>query len=179
MIWEIDSTQSHVLFSVRVLSVIVTKGRFKSPRGHLSIDEVNPGNSWVEAEVDAASIDTSNWLRDTHLRSPSFFAVRRSPIISFQSTTVEQNSDSTYRLAGNLTLRGITKPATFTIERNASEADSSTCRLTARGKINRRDFGLGQSLLLRFAAGRTVDIEIGMVAVRHATEPGEALVTVE
>jgi polyisoprenoid-binding protein YceI len=179
MIWEIDSTHSHVLFSVRVLSVTVTKGRFNSLRGRLSIDEVNPGNSWVEAEVDAAGIDTSNWLRDTHLRSPAFFAVKRYPIISFQSTTVEQNSDSTYSLAGNLTLRGITKPAIFTIELGASDAESSPYRLTARGKINRRDFDLGQSLLVRFAAGRTVDIEIGMVAVRRAKVPGEALVTAE
>jgi polyisoprenoid-binding protein YceI len=179
MIREIDFTHAHVSFSVCVLSVTVTKGHFNSLRGRLSIDEANPGNSWIGAEVDAASIDTGNWLRDAHLRSPSFFAVKRYPIISFHSTTDEQNSGSTCSLGGKLTLRGITKPVTFAIERSALGADSSAYRLTARGKINRRDFDLGQSLLVRFAASQTVDIEIAVDAVQHTAEPGESLVTAE
>ena len=63
MNWQIDPTHSHLSFAVRVLSVSTTRGRFHALRGHLSIDEQNPANSWVEAEVDAASIDTHNKLR--------------------------------------------------------------------------------------------------------------------
>jgi polyisoprenoid-binding protein YceI len=179
MIWEIDSTYSRVSFAVRVLSVTMTKGRFNSPRGRLSVDEVNPGNSWVEASVDAASLATGNQLRDTHLRSSSFFAVKRYPTITFQSTIVEQNGDAAFSVTGNLTLRGVTNPVTFAIESSAPIAGSSINMLTARGTINRRDFGLGQSRLLRFAASGMVDIEIAIVALRPAMEPGEALVKIE
>ena len=89
MILKIDPTCSHVSFAVRVLSVSTTRGRFHALRGHLHIDEQNPANSWVEAEVEAASIDTRNKLRDAHLRSAAFFAVRQYPSITFQSTRVE------------------------------------------------------------------------------------------
>ena len=68
MIWEIDSIRSRVSFAIRVLSVTTTRGSFNALRGQLHIDH-KPSNSWVEAEVDAASINTHNPLRDTHLRS--------------------------------------------------------------------------------------------------------------
>jgi polyisoprenoid-binding protein YceI len=77
MIWEIDSTRSRVSFAIRVMSVTTTRGSFNTLRGQLYIDEPNPANSWVEAEVDAASINTHNILRDTHLRSNAFFAVKK------------------------------------------------------------------------------------------------------
>jgi len=182
MIWEIDSTLSEVSFSVRVLSVTVTKGHFTSLRGRLSVDEVNPSNSWVQAEVDASGIDTGNRLRDAHLRSSSFFAVKRYPTITFQSTGIAEGEHFAYSLAGNLTLRGITKSVTFAIERATPITGSGTSgpyMLTAQGTINRHDFDLGQGWLVRFAAGQMVDIEITMVAVQHAVEPGEAVVTAE
>jgi len=58
MIWEIDPIHSRVSFSVRVMPVSTTRGRFKALRGRLHIDEQNPANSWVAAEVDTASIDS-------------------------------------------------------------------------------------------------------------------------
>ena len=73
MIWEIDPIHSQVSFALRVMSVTTTRGSFNTLRGQLHIDEQNPASSWVEAEVDAASINTHNILRDTHLRSNAFF----------------------------------------------------------------------------------------------------------
>src|SRR5438874_1788811 len=72
-------------------------------------------NSWVEAEVDAASIDTHNKLRDAHLRSAAFFAVKQYPTIVFQSTHVEHVSDQDYKVTGNLSLHGVTKPVTLDV----------------------------------------------------------------
>jgi polyisoprenoid-binding protein YceI len=77
VIWEIDATHSRVSCAIRVMSVTTTRGSFNTLRGQLHIDEQNPANSWVEAEVDAASIDTHNPLRDTHLRSNAFFGVKK------------------------------------------------------------------------------------------------------
>ncbi len=94
MIWEIDPTHLQVSFAIRVMSVATTRGRFKALRGHLQIDEQNPTSSWVEAEVDAASIDTHNILRDAHLRSNGFFDVKKYPTITFQSTRIEHSGGS-------------------------------------------------------------------------------------
>jgi polyisoprenoid-binding protein YceI len=115
MIWEIDSTHSRVSFAIRVMSVTTTRGSFNRLRGQLHIDEQNPANSWVEAEVDAASITTHNLLRDTHLRSNAFFAVKKYPTIAFQSTRVEHIGGSAYKVTVNLTLLGTTKPITFDV----------------------------------------------------------------
>src|SRR6266581_4002601 len=109
MIWKIDPTHSQVSFAIRVLLVSTTKGRFNALRGHLSIDEQNPANSWVEAEVDAASIDTHKRLRDAHLRSAAFFAVKQYPTITFQSTHVEHVGGQGYKVIGNLSMHGVTK----------------------------------------------------------------------
>src|SRR5437764_11609928 len=115
MIWEIDPTHSHLSFAIRVLSVSTTRGRFHALRGHLHIDEQNPANSWVEAEVEAASIDTRNKLRDAHLRSAAFFAVKQYPTITFQSTNVEYAGDQDYKVTGNLTMHGVTRPIVFDV----------------------------------------------------------------
>jgi len=177
MIWEIDPTHSQVSFAIRVMSVTTTRGRFSTLRGRLSIDEQNPANSWVEVEVDAASINTHNILRDTHLRSAAFFAVKKYPTIAFQSTHVEHSGGSTYKVTGNLTLLGITKPITFDVAYSGQSAGSDgRTGLTARATINRNDFGLGQGMLVRFAAGKTAAIEIALVAVQKAVKMPDTVV---
>src|SRR5258708_14235901 len=115
MNWQIDPTHSHMSFAIRVMSVSTTRGRFHALRGHLSIDEQNPANSRVEAEVDAASIDTHNKLRDAHLRSAAFFAVKQYPTITFQSTHGEHVDGQSYKVRGNLSMHGATKPITFDV----------------------------------------------------------------
>ena len=100
MIWEIDPAHSQVSFAIRVMSVTTTRGSFNALRGQLHIDEQTPANSWVEAEVDAASINTHNILRDTHLRSNAFFAVKKYSTIAFRSTRVEHIGGSAYTVTG-------------------------------------------------------------------------------
>ena len=174
MIWEIDSAHSQVSFVIRVMSITTTRGRFKAMRGRLSLDEQHPASSWVEAEVDAASIDTHNIMRDAHLRSTGFFAVKKYPIITFQSTNVEHTDGSAYKVMGNLTLHGITKPTTFDVE-----YDSQSAGLTAKATISRADFGLGQSMMLRFAASDSATIEIALEAVQKSVMVPEAVVKAE
>jgi polyisoprenoid-binding protein YceI len=180
MIWEIDPTHSHVSFSIRVMSVSTTKGRFNALRGHLSIDEQNPASSWVEAEVDTASIDTHNKLRDAHLRSNGFFAVKQYPTIAFQSTKVEHTGGRAYKVTGNLTMHGITKPITFDVEyRGQSTIMDVRTGLTARAKINRNDFGLGRSIAVQIAASEMATIEIDLEAVQTPIEVQEAVASAE
>ena len=179
MIWEIDSTRSRMSFAIRVMSVTTTRGSFNTLSGQLHIDEQNPASSWVEADVDAASINTHNILRDTHLRSNAFFAVKKYPTISFRSSRVEHIAGSAYKVTGNLTLLGKTKPITFDVEYSGKRTGlNARARLTARATINRDDFGLGQGMLVQSAAGKMATVEIALVAVQKAGKESEAKVKV-
>ncbi len=180
MIWTIDPTYSHASFSIRVMGVSTTRGRFHALRGQLSIDEQNPASSWVEAEVDAASIDTHNKLRDAHLRSAAFFAVKKYPTIAFKSTNVEHVSSQDYKVTGNLTLHGVTKPVTFDVTyRGQSIQMEVRTGLTAKAKINRHDFGVGQGMAVQFAASEMATIEIELVAVQASAQAREAVALAE
>ena len=179
MIWKIDSTHSHVSFAIRVMGVTTTKGRFNALRGQLSIDEQNPASSWVEAEVEAASIDTHNRLRDAHLRSAAFFDVKKYPMIVFQSTNVEHVSGQDYKVTGNLTLHGVTKPVTFDVTYRGQRTMGAPTSLTAKAKVNRHDFGLGQDMAVQFAASEMASIEIDLEAVQTSAQAREAVALAE
>ncbi len=177
MIWQIDPTHSHVSFAVRVLSVSTTRGRFHALRGHLHIDEQHPANSWVAASVEAASIDTHNKLRDAHLRSTAFFAVKQYPTITFQSTSVEHTGGQDYQVTGNLTMHGVTRPITFDVTyRGQSTQMGVRAGLRASAQINRTDFGVGRGAAVQLAASSMVTIEIELEAVQQAVEVREAAV---
>ncbi len=158
------------------MSVTTTRGHFNALRGHLHIDEQNPASSWVEAEVDAASIDTHNILRDAHLRSASFFAVKKYPTITFQSTRVEHSGGTAYKVTGNLTLLGRTKHVTFDVDYSGQSAGPDThAALTARATMNRYDFGLGRGMMVQSAAGKTATIEIALVAIQKSVRVPETV----
>ena len=109
MAWEIDPVHSQVTFSVKHMMVSTVKGHFRVLSGKLDIDEQHPESSWVEAEVDTASIDTREPNRDGHLRSPDFFDAEHYPKLAFKSKKVEPLGDHEYRVLGDLTIRGVTK----------------------------------------------------------------------
>ena len=73
MAWEIDPSHSAVTFSVKHMMFSTVRGQFNVLSGHLHIDEQHPENSWVDAQVDASSVDTRDERRDGHLKSPDFF----------------------------------------------------------------------------------------------------------
>jgi len=103
-------------------------------------------------------------LRDTHLRSNAFFAVKKYPTIAFRSTRVEHIGGSAYKVKGNLTLLGTTRPITFDVDYSGQSAGlNARTSLIARATINRHDFGLGQSMMVQSAAGKTATVEIALV----------------
>src|SRR5260370_39106797 len=145
MAWNIDATHSHATFAVRRVVVSTVKGKFNVLRGTLTRDEANPANSWIEAEVDAASIDTNEPNRDKHLRSPDFFDVEKYPKLTFKSTKVEPVGDNEYKVTGDLTMHGVTKPVVFSVERSGEIKDPNGFRrvgLSAKSKLSRKEWGL-------------------------------------
>ena len=118
-------------------------------------------------------------IRDVHLRSTAFFAVKKYPTIAFQSTKVEQVDGQNYKVTGNLTLLGVTRPITFDVQYRGQKSAKLGARtgMTAQAMINRKEFALGRGLAVQFAAGEMVTIEIDLEAVQRSAEEHEAPVT--
>ena len=112
--WDFDFTHSNVDFSVRHLLVSKVRGRFNKWGGTLLYDEKDPTRSSVEVTIDAASVDTSEPQRDTHLRSADFFDVAKFPQLTFKSTGVEAIDGERLRVTGDLTIHGVTRPTVST-----------------------------------------------------------------
>src|SRR5947209_20489258 len=174
MTWQIDATHSQATFSVKHMMISTVKGHFEVLTGQLELDEQHPENSWVEAQVDAASINTRDAKRDGHLRSPDFFDVEKYPTITFKSTKVTPLGNNEYRVTGNLTLHGITKEETFHAEYSGQVKDlygMQRAAFNVKGKINRKDFGLNWNVALETGGvlvGEQVNIEIDLAAVQKA-----------
>ncbi len=167
MSWNIDPVHSAVSFSIRHMMVSTVHGRFTGVRGHLHIDEGHPANSWVEAEVDAASIDTHNDQRDAHLRSADFFDTEIYPLITLKSTQVEPLGGPNYKVTGDLTMHGITKSVTFEVEYHGQSVIRGVQRagLTAKTKLNRKEFNLSFGSIAeagQVALSELVTIEIDL-----------------
>lgn len=171
MSWEIDTIHSHVGFSVRHMMVSTVRGRFNVLRGQLHIDENDPANSWVEAEVDVTSVDTQNEQRDAHLRTSDFFEADKYPTITFKSTKVVHIEEQDYKVTGDLTMHGVTKSITFNAEYNGqSNMMGLRAGLTAKTKINRKEFGMEFGLVAeasQVAVSDTVTIEIDLRLLRR------------
>jgi polyisoprenoid-binding protein YceI len=180
MIWEIDAVHSHVGFSVRHLMVSNVRGHFHVVRGQLAIDEQNPANSWIEAEIDAASINTQNEQCDIHLRTGDFFETEKYLTITVKSTKVEHVGDQNYQVTGDLTMHGVTRSVTFTAEYSGQSnmvGAGPRVGLEVRTKINRRDFNLSYGTLVEagnIALGEIVTIEIDLEATPKVEKAQEA-----
>lgn len=146
MAWEIDPFHTSVEFSVKHLMISTVKGRFRTVRGTLHLDPKQPANSSVQAQVEAASIDTGVAQRDAHLRSADFFEVAKYPNITLVSRQIRLVSQNRCVLTGDLTLHGVTKPVQFHVEFTGRARDIFTdawrVGMYAVTMIDRRDFGM-------------------------------------
>jgi polyisoprenoid-binding protein YceI len=133
-----------VLFKVRHLGVSTVTGRFTKFTGGFRYDPQTQQGDAINFTIDAASINTDNERRDGHLRSPDFFETEKYPQITFVSTGVQKTGANSYKVMGNLTMHGVTKPVTLDAEfmgpRKAG--DQWLAGVTATGKLSRKEFGL-------------------------------------
>ncbi len=143
--YAIDPAHSRIGFVARHAMVTKVRGSFNEFTGSGTFDADDPANSQLTLTVQAASIDTRNADRDAHLRSNDFFAMEQYPEITFASTAVEQVDDEHYRVTGDLTVKGVTKPVTVDFELAGSAVDPyGNLRIGLEGTttINRKDFGV-------------------------------------
>jgi polyisoprenoid-binding protein YceI len=144
--WNIDPVHSVAEFKVKHMMISNVKGQFTAVKGVLTRDETALTNSHIEASVDAASINTREPDRDTHLKSADFFDVEKFPTLSFKSTSISRVRDGEVAVAGDLTVHGVTRNVVFTVEGPTAPAKdpwgNTRIGLSATTKINRKDFGL-------------------------------------
>ena len=167
--YKIDKSHSEVLFQVRHL-VTKVRGRFDDFEGTIEFDEGNPGASSVSVTIQAASIDTNEKDRDTHLRSGDFFDVEKFPTLSFTSKKVSGSGES-YTVVGDLTIHGTTRevtlPATFL--GNAKDPwGNARVGFETEITINRKDFGLNWNAALEaggFLVGDEVKISLSVQGI--------------
>lgn len=179
--WQLDPGRSRVSFAVRKRLLFVRHltvvGRVADIAGTISLDEARPTHSSVSATIPVATVDTGNARRDKHLRDAAFFDAERFPTIAFQSRAVTpiDAPRGHYRIAGDLTVRGVTRRVDLDTHLDAAQASAAgRLRFTATTNLDRRDFGLvWDSPFIKVFDAVAVTLEIDAVPDEHGP-PGAA-----
>jgi polyisoprenoid-binding protein YceI len=144
--WKVDPMHSEIQFKVKHLMITTVTGYFST----FDIEAESETEEFTSARkvvftADVNSISTNNEQRDTHLKSADFFDAANHSELRFEATNYEKVSGNDYKLHGDLTIRGTTKPVTVNVEFGGIVVDpygQTKAGFTVTGKINRKDFGL-------------------------------------
>jgi len=179
--YKIDRSHSEVGFKVKHF-FNKTYGQFSDFSGEIQFDPKNVAASTVEVTIRDSSINTANAKRDDHLRTEDLFWVEKHPTITFKSTKViPGKSENNFQVVGDLTIRGVTKPATLDVEYNGSgpvgiQGNSLGVQagFTASTTVNRKDYGIVWNRQLDQGGvmlGDDVDITLSVAAVSRDPKP--------
>ena len=152
--YTFDPSHTEVIFSYQHLGMSRAFGQFKKITGNVIMDKAAPATSSVDVTIDVNSVDTGVKVFDKHLRSKDFFNSAQFPSIKFKSTKVQKVSGKKFKVAGNLTIKGKTKPVvldmTYIIDQphplgkfNPQYKDVYVAAFSARASVKRSDFGMG------------------------------------
>ena len=177
MAWIIDPAHSTVGFSARHMGLAKVRGQFNRFTGEIEGDPKSIAEAKGRFEVDLASVDTGNHDRDAHLRSADFFEVERFPTMTFVSKSVTPAGDGTYKVTGDLTIKGITKPVELGYEHGGEGVDPYGNRKaggTLTGTIKRSDWDLTWNVALE-TGGWLVSDKIQIEIDLQVAESREAI----
>ncbi|MBL7758943.1 MAG: YceI family protein [Sphingobacteriales bacterium] len=162
--WTIDTAHSEIGFKVKHLVISTVSGKFNSFDGSVESDKEDFSDAKISFSADIDSIHTGNDQRDGHLKSADFFDAANHPKLSFTSTSFEKSGDD-YKLLGNLTLKGVTRPVTLNVEFGGVQQSmygQTVAGFEITGKINRQDYGLTWSAVTE-AGGVVVSDEVKLL----------------
>jgi polyisoprenoid-binding protein YceI len=175
-VYEIDARHTQVFFTYTHGGYSHLRGRLNEVSGRFDFDPADPAKSSIEVQLPLSSLSTGVPKLDAHLQSPDFFDAARFPTASFKSTKVTVLGKDKLSVAGDLTMKGVSKPVVFEVTIN-STAPSSFSKLPAAGfdahaTIRRSEFGVDAML---GAVPDEVQIDISMEArVPKPAEPAPA-----
>ena len=172
--YQIDSSHSSASFSIKHMMIAKIHGGFEKISGTLVYDAANPSKSTLDVSIDAASINTREAARDTHLKSADFFDVEKFPTLNFKATKIEGSGED-LKVTGDLTIHGITKSVVLEVEGPSAEMKDpwGQTKIGASGKtkINRKDFGLTWNAALEtggILVGEDVSITLDIQFTKQA-----------
>lgn len=171
--YTIDASHTRLGFIARHAMVTKVRGQFPKFEGTATIDTANPAASSVSLSIDVSSVDTGSPDRDGHLRSPDFFDAETWPSITFNSTGVSRDGDE-WTVAGDLTIRDVTKPVSIVFEETGTAIDPfGNFRAGFEGSltVKRKDWGLTWNAALETGGVLVSDkivLELDVSAVRNA-----------
>ncbi|MEV5432652.1 YceI family protein [Streptomyces sp. NPDC052701] len=176
--WVIDPAHSRIGFSVRHAMVTTVRGCFSEYQSRLYFDGRNPARSQAEIVVSTASVDTGVEQRDAHLTGRDFLDVARYPRMRFTSTAVEFAGNDLYRMTGDLTIKGITRPVVLELTYIGHVVDAfgdERAGFDGTTTINRSEWGLTYDS--RLAEGgamvsEKVRLQFDIAAIRVARAAG-------
>jgi polyisoprenoid-binding protein YceI len=173
IVWTIDPSHSVIEFAVKHMMFANVKGRFAAFAGEIITEHGDPTEGAVNIVIDADSIDTRDEKRDEHLRSNDFFGTGDHPQIAFTSTRVEHVPGTGFRVHGDLTMKGVTRPIVLDATFNGSGVNpwgQTIAAYSATTEIDREDWDLGWNAALEtggFLVGQTVKIALELETVRQ------------
>lgn len=148
-IWKNDDAHSQLGFTVKHLGISEISGTFNDFDVNVSSSKADFSDATFELSANVGSIDTRVEARDNHLKSADFFDAAKYPTLSFKSTSIKKAGNNKYKLSGNLTLHGVTKPVTMDMEYKGTVENPMSKKQTAgfqvTGVIKRSDFNLGSN----------------------------------
>jgi polyisoprenoid-binding protein YceI len=163
--FKIDPVESSVVFSV-TYGVSNFYGRFNDVSGTVVLDKADPSKSSVELTIPVESVDTHNEKRDQHLKSPDFFNAKQFPVMTFKSKQVESSGD-TYKVTGDFTLHGVTKPLTLEIKKGG-EGKGMEGEIRGGGEthftIKRSDYGMN---FMQGQLGDEINIVVSLNGIKQ------------
>ncbi|BBY61486.1 YceI family protein [Mycolicibacterium sarraceniae] len=168
--WAIDNAHSSISFSVRHLVVSKVRGTFGTFSGAITV--AADGTPSASAEIDVASVHSGNDQRDAHLKAPDFFDVEKYPTATFVSTSVTPDGEN-YRLDGDFTLKGVTRPVSLALQFNGVNpgmGHGAVAGFEASVVLNRKDFGIDIDMPLDTGGavvGDKVTITLSIEALRQ------------
>jgi polyisoprenoid-binding protein YceI len=150
--WAIDSQHSSAGFKVKHMIVSNVSGQFGGVSGSADYDGKDVKTLKVNAEIDTTTINTGEAGRDDHLRNPDFFDVDKYPKIIFKSTKVVPQGEGKFQLVGDLTMHGVTKSVTLSVEGPSpvltDAKGTSRVGASATATLNRKEFGITYNKVL-------------------------------
>jgi len=148
--WSVDKAHSRLGFTVTHLSVAELGGTFNTVDAKFTSAKPDFTDAVIELTADVNSINTDNDQRDGHLKSPDFFDAAKFPNFTFKSTSFKKVADKKYKLSGDLTLHGVTKPVVLDVVLGGTSTNPMSKKTVAgfkiTGTIKRSDFGVAASM---------------------------------
>ncbi|MEV0389837.1 YceI family protein [Nonomuraea sp. NPDC050643] len=167
--YVLDTARTRIGFVARHTMATRVRGWFDAFEGSAHLDGDDPSKSSARLTIQAKSIQTRNQQRDDQLRS-MFLDVDAHATITFTATGVEQAGRTTFKVSGDLTIRGVTKPVTVDFELTGAENDSrGRLRVGFRGgvTINRKDWAVNWNAVTGVLVSEKVTLELDIAAIRQ------------